>query len=124
MASSRSILSDRPDRRVPARTSNWLLRTLGGACTLFGVFTLTAGDNAVWAYGSLMVCGLVLLATSVLTQRSAGERSSLPTRSSEPGRTSASDLSSMTPPGWDAIPPTIGMAAQPDAYFHNRRDSR
>jgi hypothetical protein len=32
----------------------------------------------------------------------------------------ASDLSCMYPPGWDAIPPTIGMAAQPDAYFHNR----
>lgn len=124
MATSRSTLSDRPGRRVPARTTKWLLRILGGACTLLGAFTLIAGDNAVWTYGSLILCGLLVLATSVLTRQRAAKGCSPPTRPAGPETMSAADLSSTAPSGWDAIPVTVTMAAQPDAYFRQSRDSR
>ena len=128
MATSRSARSgalDRPDSRVPAGITKLLLRLLGGACVLVGAFTLLAGYCAVWIYGSLIFCGLLLLATApALNERRNQKRSSLPAGQSDPELMSPSDLSSMTPPGWDAVPPTVGMAAQPDSYFHNRRDSR
>ena len=58
---------------------------------------------------------LLRIVRGVLAPSSARER-----RTPDSEQQSASDLSCMYPPGWDAIPPTISMAAQPDAYFHNR----
>jgi hypothetical protein len=124
MATSRSTLSDRRGRRVPARTTKWLLRILGGACTLVGVFTLLSEGSAVRTYGSLILCGLLLLAKSTFTRQRAAKGSSPPTRPAGPETMSAADLSSTTPSGWDAIPVTVTMAAQPDAYFRQSRDSR
>lgn len=58
---------------------------------------------------------LLRILGGALAPRSSQERCT-----PDPEEQCASDLSCMYPPGWDAIPPTIGMAAQPDAYFHNR----
>ena len=62
-----------------------------------------------------LVSRLLRIVGGALAPRSARER-----RTPDSEQQSASDLSCMYPPGWDAIPPTITMAAQPDAYFHNR----
>ncbi|MDJ0953877.1 MAG: hypothetical protein QNJ81_09365 [Acidimicrobiia bacterium] len=96
------------------------LLILGSVCALVGAFSIVTGRRA-WAVVSLTAALLLL---GLLTKRRARESAPPPPGSAGSERMAPEDLSSMTPPAWDAIPPTIGMAAQPDAYFHNRRDGR
>ncbi|MDJ0664839.1 MAG: hypothetical protein QNJ75_09780 [Acidimicrobiia bacterium] len=76
-----------------------------------------------WMIGAAASLTCALLFLGQLTKRRRRDDPASLTDPNNSEKMAAEDLSSMTPPGWDAIPPTISMAAQPDAYFRNRRDS-
>lgn len=103
------------------KTINSMLLILGGICALLGAFTLVMGDSWVWTVASLM-CALLLV--GMLTGQRTREDSSPSSDQANKDKMSADHLSSMTPPGWDAIPPTVNQAVQPDAYLHNRHKNR
>ena len=74
---------------------------------------LLAGAESFWIFGLLISGGIVMATAATVGWRRARAR-----------KRSVVNDGGHAPPAWDTIPPTVGLAAQPDPYFRKHRSRR